>query len=907
MKKLSLNLVFTFCIFLAYAQTSLESFYGINHWMPYTIGSQTYGGYVNYSPIQNLVRNAGTRWYRIGGNSYDGHGYDVSTMANSYQIYTSAIASIRAVNSNAQILVQLPFKPNVNSPNTITPSDFATMVTNITTAYPDVLYFAIGNEWDFYKDGNGDPKYSYNEIADNIRDYALAMKSANPSIKIVAPALTRFGAVDKNNDPIMQELIGGADDITGPISCSCPANGKFYIDVVDFHNYGGSWGDMTNDVYDNTTYLSHRNGLIDYPHNNFTDDINDLESLMDGANTTHSRTGVDALTMAITEMNICYNIPTDPNGTDPWNNIGIGIGPRSFFAGQYWADMFTVLMNQATTSGNNKFEFVMPWSIHEHGGDGDIDGNGQDLGMTFDAASTTVAPKPLSTYWHYSTIVHYMSIGYFYQGYCFRNTTGYPSLTDVKACMTYNNSANEGTIMIMNQSGVGHWYMIRLNGSTPFNARPLMDLISIDASINKFYRVFMPANTTKWLRLNGCYDVVQWITYSQSGYVNDPANYQPIARWVNTIPCLACSAEFDEEDIYENTNLEGHLRYETINMKGSLTVLDGDTLIIDSSEVVMDQDTKINVERGGTLIIRDSQIHGCDGNTWSGINIQGKIDQNVTFIAERNYFADGYPTINADSVKNFTVTNCYFKNADNAIILTRSKIFTIDENVFDSVLYGVYTSECYTSTLTASSISNNSFGFNETAISFDKDNHSNLDILCNSFDYEDYAIYSSGTTLKDQGSSSIGAGNMFLSESTLDANQFWHDGDTIIYYYGPNESVSLDPTKTHIDIEEASDDRECGFWLRPGNQVAIKNQSTNFSLFPNPTNSAVTLNYKLEEGSVGEWQLSNMMGQVVNTIMITAQNSSTIIDISKLPTGIYISTVEADGMKVRTDKLVISR
>lgn len=442
--KTILTVILILCFYTRniHAQTIPNNFWGICYWMPYqywsTPGSP--GGVANYLNIETLLYQAGASWFRIGGNGYDKNGTTVGVPPANND-YVTAIDAVIAVNPNAKFLIQIPF-----GSGTFTSGNAATLVGILNLRYGNGLYYAIGNEWDLYNSGspNYTKLYSANDIATHIKNYAAAMKLQDPTIKIVAPALSSFGAVDKNGATIMPILIsgsGGVDDITVIV----PSKTYYYIDVVDFHTYGGSYGDLSG--LNSGNYYTNLAGLIGYPSGGFSTNLstgtNKLQNLLNTANTNNRTSPSSPLTYAITEMNIDYKNPplTDQASVSPYDNTVFGLGPRSFFAGQYWADIFSAILQNGTLSTNAKVEFVNPWSIWEHLGDGGgSPTGGYDLGMTKGPASATITPQALSTYWHYQMMANNFS------GTYYANSNTY---TNYKA-FAYKNASEIG-VLIMNQ------------------------------------------------------------------------------------------------------------------------------------------------------------------------------------------------------------------------------------------------------------------------------------------------------------------------------------------------------------------------------------------------------------------------------------------------------------------------
>lgn len=450
------------------------------------VGSNYPDGRADCANMQTQVANAGVKLVRIGGGSsidgYDYYGTDWNGTSASDNCYMAAIEAVGV--NNADFLIQVPFSSG------ITPAQAATMVQRLATEYPgEVFYYAIGNEWDAYIKPGTSPARGYyaSEIAALIKDYADDMKAIDATIKIVAPALTYYGAYDGNTPAakIMPILLSGnnsASDITMVV----PGQSYYYIDVVDFHTYaGGTDGDMT--IASSTVYSTYRANSIAFPSGAFATTLssstNNLQNLLGTANSNHSRTGANALTYAVTEINIDWKNPASPivAGNVTTNSVE-SLGARSFFAGQYLIDMFSEILENGTNTSNAKVAFVNPWSINESNGDGTDD----DLSMTKGVMSSCSdpAPQPLSTYYHYQLMANNFS------GTYFSNSATAQTNYKAFACST----ATEIRVIIMNQNeqssprgtdnSTETFKINFLNGTTPSGATILFAFNMGNNSIN---------------------------------------------------------------------------------------------------------------------------------------------------------------------------------------------------------------------------------------------------------------------------------------------------------------------------------------------------------------------------------------------------------------------------------------
>jgi hypothetical protein len=316
---------------------------------------------------------------------------------------------------------------------------------------------------------------------------------------------------------IIRRLIGGlgntvpSEDITKIISGSGDVNLdniKYYIDIVDFHTYaGGNGGDLSG--VNSGNFTTYRNALMNYPEGGFANELSTntdrLQKLINDANTLHSRSGGDALTFAITEMNICWRNPplTSPSSRSIYENTFEGIGCRSFFAGQYWAEMFSSILK----NGGGEGQFVMPWSIHESGGDGDS----TDLGMTKGTASSSVTPTPLSTYHHYNLLADNFK--------CITNYQAGVTNTALKVFGGYT-SSSKYTVVILNETSI-----------SPSDPGPIACTLRLDASQigTNWIKMAYPSGPSTQLNLSIDASSTVVLVFDGSGTLSKKVEYKQSA------------------------------------------------------------------------------------------------------------------------------------------------------------------------------------------------------------------------------------------------------------------------------------------------------------------------------------------------------------------------------------------
>jgi hypothetical protein len=452
-----------------------NNFFGINYWMPNTIGTVNFGGNVQNLLAPN-IQNSGVKIIRVGGNGYDTDGGNLATYTSDY---VTACQNIIAI--GAEPLVQIPVKHNNTYAVTATQAAQLVYDLNVTNGL-NVKYFSIGNEYDKYTS----PNNTNTNFSSKFKAFSVAMKNAYPTAKddilIVGPSPSFFYA-PLSGPQVLSNLIGspgGSDDITGEIPTLL---GYYYLDIIDWHVY----------PWDNSvpfTFITRRNAVINYPSDPSTSglvgNITQMNTWINNANTFHIRPVAKRLKFGITEMNINYYNPPYAGVVDDNNNLKNsvpGLGCHSYIAGQFWADMF----GQMLQVGGANATFMIPWSVHESGGNRQI----EDFGV-FDQAYPNV--KERSTYYHLQLMAKN------FKGTFFPNT--YTSNNYQHKAYAYRNTAlNEIGVLLMNQfltsppSVLGHNFSIHFNnGATtgPFHARFAMGL-------NASYDCFIKTETTALL------------------------------------------------------------------------------------------------------------------------------------------------------------------------------------------------------------------------------------------------------------------------------------------------------------------------------------------------------------------------------------------------------------------------
>lgn len=341
---LALSLLFS--LTSAKSQTISNDFFGVNAWMPDTIGNYfacpEAPCYFNGKLHKNWqkVKASGATIVRFGGISAD------RNKPTNFQ-YIRMIDSIRA--NGMEPIIQVPF---FNYRYTAQQAADIVRYINVIKG-KNIKYWIIGNEPNL--------SYSYTtaaQVASYFKPFASAMKNVDPSILIIGPEPAWY---DQN---IINGLTtpGGASDITGKDGA-----GRYYLDILSFHTYPFNGTQTRSQVVSKLTSAG-----------SLKDNLAALNSRLAAANSYHGRTGSSALKTAITEANIDYK----NSSTDNLN----GVGANSFIGGQFVAEMMSVGMK-------NGLDFFNLWSV--------IEGNSTALNIGF-LDNSTGNKKPL--YYHFKLL-----------------------------------------------------------------------------------------------------------------------------------------------------------------------------------------------------------------------------------------------------------------------------------------------------------------------------------------------------------------------------------------------------------------------------------------------------------------------------------------------------------------------
>lgn len=879
------------------AQFAIEpTFSSANGWMTDRIGDEAAIGSPGASTYGQIwTTNPDGKLYGIGNNTdfineahikilrYGGKAHDLN-------FYTKAQADAFIDFCRArwiEPLFQIPFLYFYHDKATIsqalTPANIAIikdMVQHLKNR--GVKYYSISNESDhfyhtepFYK--NDSLPLSPLQIAEFFKPIAQAIKEVHNDAIIFGPDL----AFHKDN--YMSVFIGGDANGDGDLTEAIQTvPGKYYCDVYSFHTYPFPGTQTTEQVVNNPTVY-------------FKDVLDKIRARIASSSSNPN------LKIGVNEMNVNYE--------NPANNSITGVGANSFLAGQWLAETYSVAMDRRIAGGGTgaPVATIMPWSWHESSGSG----SEYDLSMLRNNVngSDYSQIQGRSTYWHLWMLRRFTST--YYPGDYKHNSA--PPPTYAKGIKTFANVEGAGfRIMVINQNSVEYNYQVNFKSSitgAPAGRISLNFAFENDPNLSGLPEAGYSGTTP--LKANS----TVLLTFDCHGELEDRIEYvmgdnNPHLRQAGgtdlTGPQGACAQQGGI-----GGTITGNRTYanQTIYVESNLTLAANAKLTFDNATVIMAPGTKITGTPMSSLEMRNTQVAGCEGRQWEGIEMMGNYNNGERVLIDNSKIYDARKPITTDKVPNVRLQRSTFANGETAMELKRSETFAISHNLVAGYITGIKTEN--TKAGFNSDISQNRLYDVTNAVEFNKDKHDRLNIVCNDFKYRDRAIKSRETDLKEQGTPGGSAGNRFVKDGAVQQeNYIDHTGSPTKYYYGPSEASNFtNPNVMNIPMQQAQFDSECSMpatncdpWL-----LAIDDNEDagrlSMLVYPNPGTGAFTISLERPVKEDCVLSVHNALGQLVDSITIMRGATSTSFEI--MSKGLYLVSIEIETEAGRVTQKVI--
>ncbi|MDF2449440.1 MAG: in-like serine protease [Bacteroidota bacterium] len=403
-------------------------------WSQVPISSTFYGGsiwYADYSARPNYDLINSSQWTRLKATGmtmmrFGGTNFNIGSEKPIDPVYyVDAVDHIREQGMEPMITVPLDGFSGASSDLQIMDKihEYAAKAAEIVRLVNqsnkrNVKYWIIANEpggnYNMY-DGSGDPAIPYDAsvISRYVKEFSIAMKRIDPSIKIIAPEL------EWSNSTLLAILFGsGPDNIKGTIpgvynnETTSPAAGLQYLDYISVHTYSGFSPVLTSRSAFITEGASVQNSYTSF----YTTYLSGtpIKLMVDEFSVDHTTTVSSSQISNLTHI----------------QDVSKG-NANSFISGQLLAEKMTGMMAATDGSGNPLVTTCNVWATEE--------------GMRAFGILHSATAYPKSTYWHYWMLAKH------FQGTFFNNTNATPSGVRAYACKTANYTA----VMVVNYNDPG--------------------------------------------------------------------------------------------------------------------------------------------------------------------------------------------------------------------------------------------------------------------------------------------------------------------------------------------------------------------------------------------------------------------------------------------------------------------
>lgn len=862
MKKIILSRITAFALLAnlhVFAQYTMPaSFFGVNGWMNNKIGDATnvydcQGLGITYSATPHSCNLGGVvdntimaptcsskiKSLYVNLIRYGGKANDINVPTQDQLI--NEIDRIRSM--GAEPIIQIPYNDGA-----YTATDASSLLTYLnTTRNKKIKYVAIGNEPDMY------PGYaSASDKADYVYNYfftlASALKQVDPNIKIIGPSFASYSS------SVYSHLLTSGD----PASIvDADIHGHYVLDIVDIHTYPFK-GDASQT----------RSNIISNPSSFATSLTGSSIGLLDYISTANAGRSGSPLQFSVSELNIDWQNPSSNTVSD--------LGTNGFIAGQWIADMYSVILDKARATGVD-VAFVAPWSIYESGGNETT----YDLGI-LDGSSPCSASER-------STYEHMAMMGQYFKGSFYKGTNN--SITNVKQFGTYL-SGGYYCIMLLNEDATTTYpYTVNTNSSS--------------------------GSTTLVVNMG------------MGGTNHLHANTTGIPPKTTHLLFFDCSGTWQKTLKYDETIASSHGAPSTFEGTGTLPIY--------LSTTVNNTGCTSNTSSGSASV---SAIGGTGGYnyswaptgytgggtaTYSGLpagtytvtvsNSSGSCTAGETAIVT---IAPASPSVTITSPSN--ANSCASTQSFGSTVTGGTSPYTYSWSGSGGT---GSSSSSYTQPSTANTV--NIYTLTVT------DTHGCINTAVCSH-YANHSLSISGTT-----SASQCCGLTLTATYIPGASYSWTLNGTTISpasnpsaathvltygsgFGGPGTYVAtammgnLDPCSSVSATQIVTDGgHSCGCGQSPSPKgIVLQNAENSISdiiaLVPNPTSSLTSVNYNLNTAAVeAKLVVTNIYGEIISQSLLNIQEHAINIDCSNLSASIYFCTLIVDGKKASTKKLLVTK
>jgi hypothetical protein len=685
-----------------------------------------------------------------------------------------------------------------------------------------------------------------------------------------------------------------------------------YVDIFSFHIYPTNDQSMTtaNDPTGNFMQGT-RSNVVNYlrsggvfQNNNPVSSLETNLTQLNSRLATYNSANNKSIKAAITEANLCHI--HDINGVsgvaEAADTSVTGTSANSFIGGQWWAELMAVCMDK-----NTDLNF---WSSLE-GTSGSNPPYKNDIGFLYGNSAVRGAKKP--SFHHFKMLADNFW-GTFWWGTYNHNSVS-PSPTYANNGIKVFAAAQPAgfKVIIINHNASDYSYRVNLDtaGSTPGRV-----------TINLPSGMFSGYTMTKRM-----HNMDSLLDYHSTTLLTFDCHGQLMSRY-----------EYTEEDaekgqgphlkqigkIYtepetincDHSGISGAIPASTVYVNDTVYVTDdliipnGRTLGFTNCLVVIAPGKKIIGQNRTNLTIKNTGIIGCDQQQWGGISMAGNWNASEFLTIDSSYIINADNPVYTDHLPLVNIKQTLFVNGQTAIKMEYGKEFYIERNLLGYYQRGIVTNNSPTNHTRRISM-NRLYDMNE-AVSFTSDNHNQLDINCNEFWFRDAGIKLEITTLKNQGSTGVSAGNNFINTMQAEPTDYIKNtGTGFTYYYGASEAAEFAyPTAVSgpVTIAQAASDPLCvyGFytdcpdWTFVGvSENGIERRQ--MLIYPNPSTGDFTLRHSEANGDY-TLNIYDVTGRVIDTRTVNFESGEVHFNVATR--GLYIVTLQNVGGRL-TQKILV--
>lgn len=922
----------------AQSQTQItEGVYGTNLHLTDTLGAkENAGGHLDkffWRPVnsgEDYMVQLNSKWMRYGGIDYEKEflldGRSLGAGFNHDQCVQDLVVKAKHCRRyNIEPLFTLPMDTSQDlGPGLTTFEQMAGEVAHmvkkvnaqlVTDGVAPVLNWVYSNE---PEDGGGVHLYEDTFTAETIFRYTKALHDsvmahwdANwGTPKFIGPELYAYDNWNHGTGKVNRLV----DQLTGhwsPFTTMNPDTFSIlpFIDVFSFHIY--PTGDQHNTGTGDFVKATKQN-VIDYARvGSFQANNNQISSLEANLTQLNSRLAAfntvnsTNIKAAITEANLCHINAVGGNVDVPEaaDTSATGTSANSFIAGQWLAEVMGVCMDK-----NTDFNF---WSSLEGSSGSNYE---TDIGFLYGNSAVRGARKP--TYWHFKLLADNFRGNFHWGTYNHNSVSPAPTFAGNGVKVLAAAQPAGFKVMILNHNDDDYSYRVNLGATGDTPGRITVNLPSsmfsnftMNTTIHNMDSL-LEAHSTVILTFDCHGDLITRYEYTEDDASNSG---QPHLRQVGRIFTEPVTIHCDHAGISGSIATSTVYTNDTVYVTGDLTIPQGRTLAFENCLVVMAAGAKIIGENRTNLTIKNTGMIGCNMQQWEGINMDGNwLGASEFLTIDSSYIINANNPVFTDHLHMVDIKQTVMVNGQTAIRMEYNKEFHIERNLIGYYREGIFTQNTqggYPSTIAM----NRMFDM-ENTMSFNSDNHNGLDISCNELWFRHRGIKASNSTIQNQGTSAMSAGNAFINNLAANPEGYIESsgGPGFVYNYGASQAAQF----TYPDViignatpNQASQEplcvygftHDCPAWIPTG----IEDHGTpeaSIIVYPNPSTGAFTLNYP--EGK-GEYQLTiyDLMGRMIErrTLNLDSEKKANFEIKTR---GMYIVTLQNEG-SAHTQKIIV--